>query len=136
WNLINPVYHATSPVEVERYKVEPYVVCADVYGASPHTGRGGWTWYTGSASWLYRVGLEAMLGFRLKGGTLHFEPCIPKSCQTYEITYRYGSATYRIHVENKPRGAGVQSIKVDGKQTSRVSLEDDEKIHDVRVELS
>ncbi len=69
WNLINPVYHATTPAEVEHYKVEPYVVCADVYGAPPHTGRGGWTWYTGSASWLYRVALEAILGFRLAGDT-------------------------------------------------------------------
>ena len=63
WNLINPVYHATTPEEVQHYKVEPYVVCADVYGAPPHTGRGGWTWYTGSASWLYRVAMETILGF-------------------------------------------------------------------------
>ena len=68
WNLINPVHHATTPAEVQHYKVEPYVVCADVYGAPPHTGRGGWTWYTGSAGWLYRVALEAILGFRLAGG--------------------------------------------------------------------
>ena len=78
WNLINPVHHAATPAEVEHYKVEPYVVCADVYGAPPHTGRGGWTWYTGSASWLYRVALEAILGFRLEGGTLRLEPCIPR----------------------------------------------------------
>ena len=66
WNLLNPIHHANTPADVERYKVEPYVVCADVYGAPPHTGRGGWTWYTGSASWLYRVALEAILGFRLR----------------------------------------------------------------------
>ena len=70
WNLINPVYHATTAEEVQHYKVEPYVVCADVYGAPPHTGRGGWTWYTGSASWLYRVAIETILGFQLRGA--HF----------------------------------------------------------------
>ena len=77
WNLINPVYHATTAEEVQHYKVEPYVVCADVYGAPPHTGRGGWTWYTGSASWLYRVAIETILGFQLRGSTLRIEPCIP-----------------------------------------------------------
>src|SRR5271166_758813 len=77
WNMLNPIYHATSPSEVERYKVEPYVACADVYGVPPHVGRGGWTWYTGSASWLYRVALEAILGFRLSGDTLRLEPCVP-----------------------------------------------------------
>ena len=89
WNLINPVYHATTPEEVQHYKVEPYVVCADVYGAPPHTGRGGWTWYTGSASWLYRVALETILGFHLRGGTLRFEPCIPPSWPGFEMTYRH-----------------------------------------------
>ena len=77
WNLINPIYHATTAEEVQRYKVEPYVVCADVYGAAPHTGRGGWTWYTGAASWLYRVAIESILGFQLRGDTLRVEPCIP-----------------------------------------------------------
>ena len=77
WNLLNPVCHATTPADVEHYKVEPYVVCADIYGAPPHTGRGGWTWYTGSAGWLYRVALEAILGFPL-GNTLRIEPCVPR----------------------------------------------------------
>ena len=96
WNLINPVYHATTPEEVQHYKVEPYVVCADVYGAPPHTGRGGWTWYTGSASWLYRVAMEAILGFQLRGSTLRFEPCIPPSWPGFEMSYRHRSATYQI----------------------------------------
>ena len=99
----------------QRYKVEPYVVCADVYGAPPHTGRGGWTWYTGSASWLYRVALEAILGLRLAGDRLRFEPCVPPSWPGYEITYRYRSATYRIRVENPTgTGRGVRSVTVDG----------------------
>jgi cellobiose phosphorylase len=138
WNLINPVYHATTPADVEHYKVEPYVVCADVYGAPPHTGRGGWTWYTGSASWLYRVALEAILGLRLAGDRLHFEPCVPPSWAGYEITYRYRSATYRVRVENPTdTGRGVRSVTVDDQPVPGriVPLRDDGRTHDVRVTL-
>jgi cellobiose phosphorylase len=138
WNLINPVYHAATPVEVQHYKVEPYVVCADVYCAPPHTGRGGWTWYTGSASWLYRVALEAILGFKLEGNTLQVEPCIPRSWANYEMTYRYGTSTYRIRVDNLAgAGRGVRSVMLDGKcvPDGMVSLLDDDATHEVRVEL-
>jgi cellobiose phosphorylase len=138
WNLINPVYHATKPAEVEHYKVEPYVVCADVYGAPPHTGRGGWTWYTGSASWLYRVALEAILGLKLEGNALRVEPCIPRGWANYEVTYRYGSATYRIRVDNSAGASrGVRSVILDGKTIpdGRVSLLDDGATHEVRVKL-
>jgi cellobiose phosphorylase len=138
WNLINPVYHATTPADAQHYKVEPYVVCADVYGAPPHTGRGGWTWYTGSASWLYRVALEAILGFRLQGNRLKIEPCIPRGWAGYQMTYRFGAATYRILVDNAAgTGRGVRSVTVDGKPMSdgTVSLRDEAATHEVRVEL-
>jgi cellobiose phosphorylase len=138
WNLINPLYHATTSAEVARYRVEPYVVCADVYGAPPHTGRGGWTWYTGSASWLYRVALEAILGFRLEGNTLSFEPCTSPSWPQFEITYRHRSATYQILVDNSAgTGRSVRSVELDGQPLSNVliPLSDDAKIHKVRVEL-
>ncbi len=138
WNLINPVYHATTPAEVQLYKVEPYVVCADIYGAPPHTGRGGWTWYTGSAGWLYRVALEAILGIRRRGDTLLVEPCIPCGWPGYDVAYRHGSATYRIRVENLAgAGRGVQSVLVDGQAVSGgvVPLVDDGNEHDVRVSL-
>ena len=138
WDLINPVYHATTPAEVAHYKVEPYVVCADVYGAPPHTGRGGWTWYTGSAGWLYRVALEAILGFRLEGDTLRFEPCIPPSWPGFDMTYRHRSATYQIRVDNSARtGRGVRSVDLDEQRLLDVSvpLSDDAKTHRVRVEL-
>ncbi len=138
WNLLNPVYHATTPAEVEHYKVEPYVVSGDVYGAPPHTGRGGWTWYTGSAGWLYRVALEAILGLRRAGDTLHVEPCVPAGWPVFEVTYRHRSATYRIRVEN-PAGAGrgVRSVTVDGQPEPgrAVPLRDDGQAHDVRVVL-
>jgi cellobiose phosphorylase len=138
WNLLNPVYHATTPSEVQRYKVEPYVVCADVYGAPPHVGRGGWTWYTGSASWLYRVALEAILGFRRTGDTLHVEPCVPPGWPGYEITYRHGAATYRVWLDNAAgTGRGVVSVTVDGQPAPGgvVALRDDGGTHDVRIEL-
>jgi cellobiose phosphorylase len=138
WNLINPVYHATTAEEVQHYKVEPYVVCADVYGAWPHTGRGGWTWYTGSASWLYRVAVETILGFQLRGETLRLEPCIPPSWPRFELKYRHRSTTYRILVDNSAGvGRGVRSIELDGQKLPEdsVPLTDDSKVHDVRVQL-
>ncbi len=136
WNLINPICHAATRDQVERYKVEPYVVSADIYGAPPHTGRGGWTWYTGSASWFYRAALEAILGFRQQGQFLRFEPCIPPGWQDYAITYRHGSATYRIHFDNtKGAGRGVQSVTLDGEPATNegVPLTEDGQTHDVHV---
>jgi cellobiose phosphorylase len=138
WNLVNPVYHAQTPEEVQHYKVEPYVVCADVYGAPPHTGRGGWTWYTGSASWLYRVALETILGFRLRGSALSLEPCVPPSWPGFELSYRYGSSTYRVQVDNSAgAGRGVRSVELDGRPVPNhtVTLSDDGKTHNVRVQL-
>jgi cellobiose phosphorylase len=139
WNLINPLYHATTPEEVQHYKVEPYVACADVYGALPHTGRGGWTWYTGSASWLYRVALETILGFQLRGDALRFEPCVPPNWRGFEIAFRHRSATYRISVDNSAGvGRGVETVVLDGQRIPDgiVPLSDDQKTHDVRVQLS
>jgi cyclic beta-1,2-glucan synthetase len=138
FDLLNPIRHAATPEAVARYKVEPYVVAADVYGVPPHVGRGGWTWYTGSAGWLYRAGLETILGFRLEGDRLHLEPCIPASWPGYEITYRRGSATYRIRVEN-PHGAehGVESVTLDGRPCAdgNIPLTDDGGTHEVVVIL-
>ena len=138
WDVINPIYHATTRDDVDRYKVEPYVVCADVYGAPPHTGRGGWTWYTGSASWLYRVALEAILGFRREGNTLRFEPCIPPSWPGFEMVYRHHSATYQIRIDNAAgTGRGVRWIELGGQRlpNGAVPLLDDDKTHEVAVHL-
>jgi len=138
FNVLNPVRHASSPEEVARYRVEPYVVVADVYSEPPHVGRGGWSWYTGSAAWLYRVGLEAILGFRLQGDRLVLDPCIAASWPRYEITYRHRTATYHIVVEN-PHGAerGVASVTVDGWQREEavIQLTDDGQRHEVKVVL-
>ena len=138
WNVINPISHATTARAVQHYKVEPYVVAADVYGVGPHTGRGGWTWYTGSAGWLYRVAIEAMLGFHLRGDTLRFAPCIPRNWPKFELRYRHRSTTYRIVVDNSAgTGRGVRSVELDGQSVPNdsVPLGDDGKTHDVLVRL-
>jgi cellobiose phosphorylase len=138
WSLINPVRHTMTPADVKRYKVEPYVVCADVYGAPPHTGRGGWTWYTGSAGWLYRVALESILGFHVDADTLRLDPCIPRGWPEFEIHYRHRSTTYKVRVDNSAgTGRRVRSVVLDGRQMpgDAVPLCDDRKHHEVRVEL-
>ena len=138
WGLLNPVNHTRTPAEVAHYKVEPYVVCADVYGAPPHTGRGGWTWYTGAAGWLYRVAVEAILGVRVRGDSLRFEPCVPAGWPGYEVAYRFGTATYHVSVDN-PAGAGrgVRAVTADGQPAGgeAVPLRDDGQTHEVRVVL-
>jgi cellobiose phosphorylase len=138
WNLLNPINHARTPGEVAQYKVEPYVICADVYGAPPHTGRGGWTWYTGAAGWLYRVAVEAILGVRVRADSLEIEPCIPARWPGYEVTYRFGSATYHVRVDNSAgAGRGVHSVTADGEPvlSGTLLLRDDGQMHEVRVVL-
>jgi cyclic beta-1,2-glucan synthetase len=136
--LLNPINHASTRAGMHKYKVEPYVAAADIYAVWPHTGRGGWTWYTGSASWMYRAGLEFILGFRLRGESLTLDPCIPRGWREYEIEYHHKSSRYLIKIEN-PYGLsrGVRSVEVDGvRQPSKeVALRDDGARHEVRVVL-
>jgi len=115
FHMLNPVNHTRTELEYSRYKTEPYVIAADVYAVPPHTGRGGWTWYTGAAGWLYRVGLEYIVGFRKKGDKLYINPCIPKSWNEFTIDYRTGKAVYNITIKN-PDGlnCGVTNVYVDG----------------------
>jgi len=139
--MLNPIRHADSPTAIERFKIEPYVVPADVYSAPPHVGRGGWSWYTGSASWFYRVALEHILGFRRRGSQLLIDPCVSQAWPGFSISYRFGTATYEISVEN-PLGVctGVLAVKVDGltvagNQKNLVTLTDDGKAHRILVVL-
>ncbi len=140
FSLLNSINHAGTRAAVHRYKVEPYVVSADVYSAPPHVGRGGWTWYTGSAGWMYRAGLEWILGFRIRGATLLLDPCIPKAWRGFEIVFRYHSARYDITVEN-PRGVSrsVTRVELDGvalaDTRAPIPLADDGATHRVRVIL-
>ena len=140
FSLLNPINHAGTRAGVYRYKVEPYVVAADVYAAAPHVGRGGWTWYTGSAGWMHRAGLESILGLRLHGDGLSFDPCIPCAWPGFEISLRHRSARYHIKVEN-PCGVsrGIASAAIDGETiTDRplwLKLTDDGCTHQLNVRL-
>jgi hypothetical protein len=124
FSLINPINHASTRAGIHRYKVEPYVACADVYSAAPHIGRGGWTWYTGSAGWMYRTGVEGILGINLRGDRLTINPCIPRAWTGFEVTYKHGASRYRIAVEN-PHGVsrGIVQASMDGQEISRTACE-------------
>jgi cyclic beta-1,2-glucan synthetase len=130
FSLLNPIHHAGDRSGVERYKVEPYVVCADVYSAPPHVGRGGWTWYTGSAAWMYRTAVEGILGIRLRGETLVIDPCIPRAWAGFEFTFKYGTSRYQIAVKN-PRGV---SRGVPG-AAGQIKLVDDGRHHYAEITL-
>jgi cyclic beta-1,2-glucan synthetase len=139
FNLLNPINHANRRASAHRYKVEPYAVAADVYSAPGHIGRGGWTWYTGAAGWLYRAGLEAILGFHKQGSALAIDPCIPRDWKGFEIVYRHGDTKYQIAVAN-PTGVcrGVASVSLDGRRLSpgaTIPLTDDGREHQVQVVL-
>jgi cyclic beta-1,2-glucan synthetase len=140
FSMLNPISHSRTPAGADRYKVEPYVVCADIYDAPGHVGRGGWTWYTGSAGWMYRGALEWILGFRLQGATLLLDPCMPKAWPRFEISFRYHSARYDVTVENPHAvSRGVSHAELDGitlpERPLRVGLMDDGAAHRVRVLL-
>jgi cyclic beta-1,2-glucan synthetase len=138
FRLLNPIYHAMNGEQVARYRVEPYVVPGDVSAVAPHAGRGGWNWYTGSAGWMYRVGLEAILGLKRHGESLQIAPCIPKDWPGYEIQYRFGETLYRISVHN-PSGVnqGVKRTVLDGELLPGpgIRLVQDGGTHQVQVEM-
>jgi cyclic beta-1,2-glucan synthetase len=134
--LLNPVNHASTRAGLHKYKVEPYVAAGDVYAVPPHTGRGGWTWYTGSAGWMYRAALESILGFNLQKDRLSIDPCIPRFWREFEITYRYGRTTYRIKVENPHslcRGIAAVTLDEIMQPDGSILLSDDGRTHEVRV---
>jgi cyclic beta-1,2-glucan synthetase len=139
FRMLNPIPRTSSRAGVQRYKVEPYVIAGDVYAEPPHVGRGGWTWYSGAAGWLYRAGLEWILGFRLYGMTFSIDPCIPRTWRTYSIEFRYHSAIYRIKVDN-PSGVsrGVALTELDGKilpGSASIRLANDGAVHQVHIVL-
>jgi cellobiose phosphorylase len=137
--LINPANHATSKDAIATYKVEPYVMAADVYAVAPHTGRGGWTWYTGSAGWMYRLIVESLLGLSLEVDRLHLAPCLPAHWPGFKVHYRYRETVYHIAVAQASTGddgkSGVTSVKVDGVEQDglAIKLVDDRREHSVAV---
>ncbi len=136
--MLNPVEHAREPEDVARYKVEPYVVCADIYNLPGQVGRGGWTWYTGSASWMYRAWVEEVLGFKLRANSFRVEPNVSREWTSFGLRYRFGSSTYVVRIEN-PEGAerGVLWVELDGArlESNDVPLHDDNGEHEVTVRM-
>ncbi len=136
FHMLNPINHTRTPIEYSRYKGEPYAIAADVYGEYPHIGRAGWTWYTGAAGWLYKVGIENIAGFKKKGDKLYIEPCIPHSWDKFEIIYRFGKTSYHIEVKNPDRVcSGVAYMAIDGKPHPEgfISLSEDGDYHRVEI---
>lgn len=136
FSLINPLHHAASPEQVEVYKTEPYVVAADVYGVAPHTGRGGWTWYTGAAGWMYQFIWHDLLGFRIVGNRMEIHPCIPADWPSFEVRYQYGDTIYHIRVRQSGT-TGASIIRLNGSIVSEsyLTLSDDGQEHTVYVDM-
>lgn len=136
-SLINPVNHGSTPEGISTYQVEPYVVAADVYSVSPHTGRGGWTWYTGAASWMYRLIVEFLLGLRREADRLRFEPCLPPEWKSFKLHYRHYETFYHITVNQVVPGSPVTSVTVDGavQEDLAIHLADDRKEHFAEVRM-
>jgi cellobiose phosphorylase len=138
FGLINPVHHGSSAAAIATYKVEPYVVAADVYAVAPHTGRGGWTWYTGSAGWMYRLIIESLLGINRVGAALHFAPCLPAAWPGFKACYRFGETEYRIELRQARDAAAGIKVTLDGVAQSgaAIALFDDRQEHRVEVVAS
>ncbi|MDP3010443.1 MAG: hypothetical protein Q8N30_15415 [Methylococcales bacterium] len=137
--MLNPIKRTTTRTGVYAYKVEPYVLAADIYSEHPHARRGGWTWYTGAAGWFYRAGVESILGLQVQGDKLVFNPCIPKAWQSYRLTYQHETSRYDIVIDN-PNAVtrGIALIELDGVRQSdgnSISLQNDAQVHQVRVVL-
>lgn len=134
--MVNPIEHSKTKEQASKYKVEPYVVAADIYGYGNLAGRGGWTWYTGSASWMLEAGISYILGFKIKNGYIEMNPCIASNWKEYSVQYKYKDSIYNIKVYNQNgKNTGVQTVKVNGeiKEDKKILLNDDGKIYDVEV---
>jgi cellobiose phosphorylase len=135
--MINPVNHGKSPEAIQTYKVEPYVVSADVYAVAPHTGRGGWSWYTGSAGWLYRLMVESLLGLRLEVDKLHLAPCLPEDWQAFTVHYRHRETVYHIRA-TRSTTEGNMTVVLDGVEQHDpvIPLTDDRREHTVELRIA
>ncbi|MGJ7031083.1 GH36-type glycosyl hydrolase domain-containing protein [Niabella hirudinis] len=136
FSMVNPVNHTSTAQDVEKYKAEPYVMAADIYGAPPHEGRGGWTWYTGSAGWTYQLAIGSILGIHREGNRLYLDPCIPDAWPGYEVRYRFGNTYYYLQVKNEKKAGGIRYSE-NGKTFSDpfITLQDDGNEHHIDVLL-
>ena len=137
YKMINPIEHTRTREAVQKYKVEPYAIPADIYGAGNLAGRGGWTWYTGSSSWYYKVGIEYILGVRIEEGIMTIKPCIPKEWKEYKIDYLYGNSVYHIIVENpEGKNTGVSKIVLNGKEVeNEIKLDKSGGIYTIEIQI-
>jgi cellobiose phosphorylase len=135
FGMINPVNHSRSPEELATYKVEPYVMAADIYAVAPHIGRGGWTWYTGSAGWMYRLIVESLLGLRLEVDKLYFAPCFPVDWTGFKVHYRFRETVYHITVLQSADHNGEMNLTIDGSSCddNAVTLTNDLQEHFVEL---
>lgn len=140
YRMINPIEHSRTKEASQKYKVEPYVIPADIYGTGNLAGRGGWTWYTGSGSWYYKAGIEDLLGLKVEQGYLKIEPCIPKDWQEYQMKYQHEESNYNIIVKN-PKGkncfvAGESQVFLNGNEVeNRIKLDGSRNSYEVKVIL-
>jgi cyclic beta-1,2-glucan synthetase len=138
FEMLNPINHGSTRAGIHRYKAEPYVIAADVYSEPPHTGRGGWSWYSGAAGWMYRAGIEFILGFKLRDREILIDPCIPEHWRSFKIRYRAKRSTYEFVIDN-PHGVarGVLRVELDGKELPEraIPILDDDGVHSVSVTL-
>jgi cellobiose phosphorylase len=138
FGLLNPIHHSDSAEKIAGYKVEPYVMVADIYAVAPHLGRGGWTWYTGSAGWMYQLLIETLLGLNLEGDFLRLTPRLPKAWPQCTIHYRYGQSVYHITLTQFVANATeTESLSLDGKvlEGTKIPLLDDRKAHHVTMKI-
>jgi len=135
--MLNPLHHGNSPEAIARYRVEPYVMASDIYALSPHTRRGGWTWYTGSAGWMYQFMIESLLGLRLEVDKLHVEPLLPVDWPGFKVRYRYRETTYHLTIVQTDPADGKTGIVYDGVEQSEnaIPLVDDHEEHEVNVRV-
>ena len=138
FHMINPINRTRTPEGVERYRTEPYAVAADIYAHPMHVGRGGWTWYTGSAGWMYQAAIEALLGFRRRGSTFSIDPCIPSMWPEYTLTWTWNGTRYHVTVKNpQHRCRGIETASADGATVDpmAIPLYDDGREHEIVITL-
>lgn len=136
FRMINPIEHSRTKEAVQKYKVEPYVVAADIYGQKNLAGRGGWTWYTGSSSWMYEAGIKYILGLNIQNKVLTINPCIPNDWKEYKIRYKYGNSIYNIKVNNlNNKCSGIEKMLLNGEkvENKKIYLQDDGKVYNVEI---
>ncbi len=139
YRMITPIEHARTKEAAQKYKVEPYVISADIYSNQNLARRGGWTWYTGSSSWYYKAGIQYLLGLKITNGIMNISPCIPKDWKEYKVRFKWKKSLYNIHVENPNRknlaDEGTKVFLENEQIGSDIRLEDEDKIYNIKIIL-